>query len=140
MQKKIYHRIEWIHTLLYNQSKNRIICSLCCFIFLFDLFDWMKFGKEFKVHLEDTLPEWRDKYLRYKPLKKLLKSLPAHPSAAAAGDDSFQPPPHSELHDWFIRLLTEDLEKFNDFYVEQEEEFIIRFQVSFFSFLFWLSL
>nr|GMD51907.1 SPX domain-containing protein 4 [Ipomoea batatas] len=58
----------------------------------------MKFGKEFKVHLEDTLPEWRDKYLRYKPLKKLLK------------------------------LLTEDLEKFNDFYVEQEEEFIIRFQ------------
>ncbi|XP_019195563.1 PREDICTED: SPX domain-containing protein 4 [Ipomoea nil] len=88
----------------------------------------MKFGKEFKVHLEDTLPEWRDKYLRYKPLKKLLKSLPAHPSAAAAGDGSFQPPPPSELHDWFIRLLTEDLEKFNDFYVEQEEEFIIRFQ------------
>nr|GLL39196.1 SPX domain-containing protein 4 [Ipomoea trifida] len=89
----------------------------------------MKFGKEFKVHLEDTLPEWRDKYLRYKPLKKLLKSLPAHPSAGGGGgDDSFQPPPHSELHDWFIRLLTEDLEKFNDFYVEQEEEFIIRFQ------------
>ncbi|KAG6741764.1 hypothetical protein POTOM_055043 [Populus tomentosa] len=36
----------------------------------------MKFGKEFKTHLEETLPEWRDKFLCYKPLKKLLKQLP----------------------------------------------------------------
>jgi SPX domain protein involved in polyphosphate accumulation len=35
----------------------------------------MKFGKEFKTHLEETLPEWRDKFLCYKPLKKLLKQL-----------------------------------------------------------------
>ncbi|RAL40867.1 hypothetical protein DM860_008565 [Cuscuta australis] len=95
----------------------------------------MKFGKEFKEHLEETLPEWRDKYLRYKHFKKLLKSLPAPSSpsvnphaAAGAGGDSFRPPQPVDLHDWFIRLLREDLEKFNDFYVEQEEEFIIRFQ------------
>jgi SPX domain protein involved in polyphosphate accumulation len=37
----------------------------------------MKFGKEFKTHLEETLPEWRDKFLCYKPLKKLLKQLPS---------------------------------------------------------------
>ncbi|CAA0808291.1 SPX domain-containing protein 4 [Striga hermonthica] len=83
----------------------------------------MKFGKEFRIHLEETLPEWRDKYLSYKPLKKLLKNIPP-----AVTDN---PPPGRtlpELHDWFVRILNEELEKFNDFYVDKEEEFIIRFQ------------
>ncbi|KAL3525911.1 hypothetical protein ACH5RR_014283 [Cinchona calisaya] len=93
----------------------------------------MKFGKEFKTHLEETLPEWRDKYLCYKPLKKLLKNIPTsaadsttlHPPLPADGDN---PPPMLELQDWFVRILTEELEKFNDFYVDKEEEFIIRLQ------------
>ncbi|KAK4712431.1 hypothetical protein R3W88_006944 [Solanum pinnatisectum] len=79
----------------------------------------MKFGKEFTTHLEETLPEWRDKYLCYKPLKKLLKNLPP----TDGGDN---PPPH--LQDWFVRILNEELHKFNDFYVDKEEEFIIRLQ------------
>ncbi|KAL3378704.1 hypothetical protein AABB24_004566 [Solanum stoloniferum] len=79
----------------------------------------MKFGKEFTTHLEETLPEWRDKYLCYKPLKKLLKNLPP----TDGGDN---PPPH--LQDWFVRILNEELDKFNDFYVDKEEEFIIRLQ------------
>ncbi|KAL3346734.1 hypothetical protein AABB24_025267 [Solanum stoloniferum] len=79
----------------------------------------MKFGKEFTTHLEETLPEWRDKYLCYKPLKKLLKNLPL----TDGGDN---PPPH--LQDWFVRILNEELDKFNDFYVDKEEEFIIRLQ------------
>ncbi|EPS59264.1 hypothetical protein M569_15543, partial [Genlisea aurea] len=73
----------------------------------------MKFGKEFGIHLEETLPEWRDKYLSYKPLKKLLKSIP---------------PGSLPPEDWFLGILNEELEKFNDFYVDKEEEFIIRFQ------------
>ncbi|PIN04433.1 Protein involved in vacuolar polyphosphate accumulation, contains SPX domain [Handroanthus impetiginosus] len=80
----------------------------------------MKFGKEFRTHLEETLPEWRDKYLSYKPLKKLLKNIPA-----PAGVDG---PPLPELQEWFVRILNEELEKFNDFYVDKEEDFIIRFQ------------
>ncbi|KAL0450526.1 UNVERIFIED_CONTAM: SPX domain-containing protein 4 [Sesamum latifolium] len=36
----------------------------------------MKFGKEFYMHLARTIPDWRDKYLCYKLLKKLLKTLP----------------------------------------------------------------
>lgn len=91
----------------------------------------MKFGKEFSIHLEETLPEWRDKYLCYKPLKKLLKHIPS-----SAADNSLPPPPApaaaTELQDWFIRILNEELDKFNDFYVDKEEDFIIRFQVSFF--------
>lgn len=90
----------------------------------------MKFGKEFRIHLEETLPEWRDKYLRYKPLKKLLKTLPSDPSFNPPDDErgGGNPPPPSP--DFFIGLLNQELEKFNDFYVDQEEDFVIFFQVS----------
>ncbi|XP_047944304.1 SPX domain-containing protein 4-like [Salvia hispanica] len=81
----------------------------------------MKFGKEFRIHLEETLPEWRDKYLQYKPLKKLLKSIPPADNPPPDG-------PSPELHEWFVGILNEELEKFNDFYVDKEEDFIIRFQ------------
>ncbi|KAI7731333.1 hypothetical protein M8C21_011218 [Ambrosia artemisiifolia] len=82
----------------------------------------MKFGKEFGIHLEQTLPEWKDKYLCYKPLKKLLKRLP-NPSP----DHDLQP--HvPDLQHWFVTILNEELDKFNDFYVDKEEEFVIRFQ------------
>ncbi|GLT36198.1 hypothetical protein SLA2020_105920 [Shorea laevis] len=106
----------------------------------------MKFGKEFKTHLEETLPEWRDKFLCYKPLKKLLKNLPSSPTLdpqlvfvdttnTSATLDSHPHPqdsdstrPRIDLHYWFFRILNEELEKFNDFYVDKEEEFVIRFQ------------
>ncbi|XVE68178.1 hypothetical protein DITRI_Ditri09bG0048000 [Diplodiscus trichospermus] len=108
----------------------------------------MKFGKEFKTHLEETLPEWRDKFLCYKPLKKLLKNFPSSPSvdphlphhqpplfadptnnaAVTAVDHDHHQQPEVDLQDWFVRILNEELEKFNDFYVDKEEEFVIRFQ------------
>lgn len=84
----------------------------------------MKFGKEFRNHLEKTLPDWKDKFLCYKLLKKLLKNnLPRDAEAAAA------PPPLPELQERFVAILNEELEKFNDFYVDKEVDFIIRFQV-----------
>lgn len=91
----------------------------------------MKFGKEFSVHLEQTLPEWRENYLNYKLLKKLLKNIPR-----AADRDSAAPLlPLPELQVWFVAILCVELEKFNDFYVEKEEDFIISFQVLLFCFL-----
>ncbi|KAM7516760.1 hypothetical protein LguiA_006343 [Lonicera macranthoides] len=109
----------------------------------------MKFGKEFRIHLEETLPEWRDKYLCYKPLKKLLKNLPpttdeqnqhppppleasvdtlvVDPSGHVAPPEGGLPP-LAGLEEWFVNILSDELEKFNDFYVEKEEDFIIRFQ------------
>ncbi|CAN8256220.1 unnamed protein product [Cochlearia groenlandica] len=116
----------------------------------------MKFGKEFRTHLEETLPEWRDKFLCYKPLKKLLKYYPYYTSsssfAAAAADLDSDPiqsrpvfadttntspsaaaafpgvRPTEDLHGSFVRILNEELEKFNDFYVDKEEDFVIRLQ------------
>ncbi|KAL2528653.1 SPX domain-containing protein 4 [Forsythia ovata] len=88
----------------------------------------MKFGKEFTIHLEETLPEWRDKYLCYKPLKKLLKNIPAADPLPDGDGLALPRSPSVELHDWFVGILNEELEKFNDFYVDKEEEFIIRFQ------------
>ncbi|XP_011035795.1 PREDICTED: SPX domain-containing protein 4 [Populus euphratica] len=105
----------------------------------------MKFGKDFKTHLEETLPEWRDKFLCYKPLKKLLKQLP--PTLDSLNLDrpiNFQLHPHPppltgdvhgntnrplvDLQEWFVRILNEELDKFNDFYVDKEEDFVIRLQ------------
>ncbi|KAK6128839.1 hypothetical protein DH2020_037405 [Rehmannia glutinosa] len=83
----------------------------------------MKFGKEFRIHLEETLPEWRDKYLSYKPLKKLLKNIPVPAADNLPPDGTL-----SELQEWFVGILNEELEKFNDFYVDKEEDFIIRLQ------------
>ncbi|KAL8044109.1 hypothetical protein ABFX02_08G025300 [Erythranthe guttata] len=89
----------------------------------------MKFGKEFRMHLEKTLPSWRDKFLCYKVLKKLLKNVPAAADNPPRGVGAAVPMlPLPELHVWFVTILNEELEKFNDFYVEKEEDFIIRFQ------------
>ncbi|KAJ1398730.1 SPX domain [Sesbania bispinosa] len=95
----------------------------------------MKFGKEFKTHLEETIPEWRDKFLCYKPLKKLLKHhLPTTVAAAPTTPINLhlhllqQPSSSHLLQAWFLRILSQELEKFNDFYVDKEEDFVIRFQ------------
>ncbi|ONK60958.1 uncharacterized protein A4U43_C08F24520 [Asparagus officinalis] len=42
----------------------------------------MKFGKSLSNQIEETLPEWRDKFLSYKYLKKKLKLI------AVGGDRS----------------------------------------------------
>ncbi|KFK37305.1 hypothetical protein AALP_AA4G239900 [Arabis alpina] len=66
----------------------------------------MKFGKRIKEQIQESLPEWRDKFLRYKELKNLISS--------PATEESI-----------FIGLLNAEIDKFNAFFVEQEEDFII---------------
>ncbi|KAI4376666.1 hypothetical protein MLD38_014404 [Melastoma candidum] len=94
----------------------------------------MKFGKSLSIQIEETLPEWRDKFLSYKDLKKRLKLIDpkvgerpnkrlrveegAHDSVAEGGMT------REEVE--FIKLLEEEMEKFNAFFMEQEEEYIIR--------------
>ncbi|RZS14029.1 hypothetical protein BHM03_00045683 [Ensete ventricosum] len=76
----------------------------------------MKFGKDFRRYLEQTLPEWRDKFLPYKLLKKLIKHLPRPPQAEG-------PPRPTDA--WFAAVLNEQLKKFNDFFIDKEEDFVI---------------
>lgn len=92
----------------------------------------MKFGKSLSNQIEETLPEWRDKFLSYKDLKKKLKFLggggggdrPAK-RAKVDGEVAAGEAMTREEED-FVRLLEAELEKFNGFFVEKEEEYIIR--------------
>ncbi|CAN6302938.1 unnamed protein product [Urochloa humidicola] len=98
----------------------------------------MKFGKDFRNHLEETLPAWRDKYLAYKALKKLIKNLRAPepaafplppPPAAALGAGDAAGKGNVALGNWFASILDMELHKLNEFYMEKEEWYVIRLQV-----------
>ncbi|GMI89232.1 SPX domain gene 1, ARABIDOPSIS THALIANA SPX DOMAIN GENE 1 [Hibiscus trionum] len=96
----------------------------------------MKFGKSLSNQIEETLPEWRDKFISYKELKKKLKliepkSLERPNKRIKLDEDSVDA--GEKVGDGmsieetdFIRLLEKELEKFNSFFVEKEEEYIIR--------------
>lgn len=93
----------------------------------------MKFGKSLSNQIEQTLPEWQDKFLSYKELKKRLKLIPSktgdRPAKRLRFDDEFSVGMSKEEIN-FIQLLEDELEKFNNFFVEKEEEYIIRLKVT----------
>ncbi|RWW08979.1 hypothetical protein GW17_00027557 [Ensete ventricosum] len=91
----------------------------------------MKFGKDFRRYLEQTLPEWRDKFLPYKLLKKLIKHLPRPPQAEGPPRPTggAARPLAAVLDAWFAAVLNEQLKKFNDFFIDKEEDFVIWSQV-----------
>nr|WET17597.1 SPX4 [Phoebe bournei] len=98
----------------------------------------MKFGKSLNNQVEQALPEWRDKFLSYKELKKRLKEV----IQINGGESNKRPRLDREYGGemgeregdvrttWeemdFVRLLEEEIKKLNDFFVEKEEEYIIR--------------
>ncbi|KAL5547856.1 hypothetical protein UlMin_003087 [Ulmus minor] len=98
----------------------------------------MKFGKSLSNQIEETLPEWRDKFLSYKELKKKLKQIEpknggerpfkrprVEGSGSGSGDGGDNKETMSKEEIDFINLLEDELEKFNTFFVEKEEEYII---------------
>ncbi|KAB8106349.1 hypothetical protein EE612_040660 [Oryza sativa] len=70
----------------------------------------MKFGKLLKRQIEQSLPEWRDKFVSYKELKRIVASISRSPADEAA----------------FVAALAADIDKIDSFFLEQEEEFVIR--------------
>lgn len=95
----------------------------------------MKFGKSLSNQIEKTLPQWRDKFLSYKELKKKLKLVKP---AAKLGEEPLAKRPRidvgqmsKEESDFRISLENE-VHKFNAFFVEKEEECIIRLKVPIF--------
>ncbi|KAK2984109.1 hypothetical protein RJ640_018134 [Escallonia rubra] len=79
----------------------------------------MKFGKSLSNQIEETLPEWRDKFLSYKELKKRLKLIGGDDRPAkkrrvaeaarecAGGEDMTEEEEEAD----FVRLLEDELEK-----------------------------
>ncbi|XP_044444904.1 SPX domain-containing protein 3 [Triticum aestivum] len=74
----------------------------------------MKFGKRLKRQVEESLPGWRDQFLAYKRLKVLVRLVSGSSPHRAAAEAAF------------ARLLNDEVDRFNSFFLEQEEEFIIR--------------
>uniref|UniRef100_A0A0A9FHR7 SPX domain-containing protein n=1 Tax=Arundo donax TaxID=35708 RepID=A0A0A9FHR7_ARUDO len=95
----------------------------------------MKFGKSLSGQIVETLPEWRDKFLSYKDLKKRLKLIgggggterqPKRARREDASEDASAAAAMTPEEAEFMRLLEAELDKFNYFFVEKEEEYIIR--------------
>ncbi|KAK6941662.1 SPX domain [Dillenia turbinata] len=106
----------------------------------------MKFGKSLSNQIEETIPEWRDKFLSYKELKKRLKLIGNPKRERENGgedrdyDEEKRPEKRQRVEEEteteestmsreevdFEKLLEAELEKFNTFFVEKEEEYIIR--------------
>ncbi|OWM80177.1 SPX domain-containing protein 3 [Punica granatum] len=82
----------------------------------------MKFGKLLKQQIQETLPEWREMFLAYKELKKLVRLI------SASSPSSTHPDEHglSKGEAEFMYLLNHEIEKFNGFFMEKEEDFIIK--------------
>jgi len=84
----------------------------------------MKFGKRLKQQVQETLPDWRDKFLSYKELKKLVRLISSAPPFLNGSSE------YGKSEAEFVRLLDCEIDKFNAFFMEQEEDFIIRHEVS----------
>ncbi|KAL3616502.1 SPX domain-containing protein 3 [Castilleja foliolosa] len=80
----------------------------------------MKFGKRLKKQIEQSLPDWRDKYLSYKELKKLVKLISSAPRMVNGSSD------YGKAEAEFMYLLNNEIDKFNAFFMEQEEDFVIQ--------------
>ncbi|WCJ30285.1 SPX domain gene 2 [Euphorbia peplus] len=96
----------------------------------------MKFSKSLSVVIEDTLPDWRDQFLSYKLLKKQLKVIypkdgdkPPNKRSRfeSAGDDKTDGEVTKEVID-FVKLLEDEMEKFNSFIFDKEEDFVIKWK------------
>lgn len=109
----------------------------------------MKFWKSLSILIEETLPEWRDKFLSYKDLKKQLKLIYPEkqqqfncdgginkrrriegPEETDGGDCASSKEDNEEakqVND-FVKLLEDEIDKFNAFFLEKEEEYVIKWK------------
>lgn len=110
----------------------------------------MKFWKILRKLLDEIFPDWQDKFISYKDLKKQLGSIspPEKPKEDAVnrdgessnkrprlGDDRVDEEGREvtkEMKD-FLMLLEGEIKKFNCFFMDKEEEYIITFKVPIFS-------
>ncbi|KAL6511582.1 hypothetical protein OROGR_021179 [Orobanche gracilis] len=106
----------------------------------------MKFWKILRKLLDEMFPDWQDKFISYKDLKKELNTIsPMVETAKDVVDDEGERPSKlrrlgdgrmgegneglkdvtKEMKD-FVKLLEAEIKKFNGFFMDQEEEYIIK--------------
>lgn len=99
----------------------------------------MKFWKSLNNIIEETLPDWRDKFLSYKDLKKQLKLI--YPKQVNETERCNKRPRFDDLDrdddggggeevvmkevNDFVKMLEDEIDKFNAFFVDKEEEYVI---------------
>ena len=94
----------------------------------------MKFGKRLQRLLDDSIPQWRNQFIDYKSLKKALKHISFLPHDEEIFRNLHTKNPHDQRSHMlqgmdFIGLLNTEIDKMNSFFLEKEEEFVIRLQV-----------
>ena len=92
----------------------------------------MKFGKRLREEVEETIPEWKSEFISYKQLKKLLNQ---NDPDLRETNVCCKRPRFATLDclgvggKGFIRLFEGEIEKVNAFFVNKEEDYIIRIKV-----------
>ncbi|KAF5201561.1 Spx domain-containing protein [Thalictrum thalictroides] len=106
----------------------------------------MKFGKSLSNQIEETLPSWRDKFLSYKELKKRLKLIDSKQKKdygevdeersrkrlrlSSSDGENEEEEENKEIITRdeidFIRFIEAEIDKFNNFFVDKEEGYIIK--------------
>lgn len=111
----------------------------------------MKFWKILRKLLDEIFPDWQDKFISYKDLKKQLNSISPQsipPDDDVVDDDDERSKKRPRLGDDrvdvegkevtkemadFVMLLEGEIKKFNGFFMDKEEEYIITFKVTVYS-------
>ncbi|XP_022721113.1 SPX domain-containing protein 1-like [Durio zibethinus] len=91
----------------------------------------MKHGKKHRAEVAKSLPEWERKFMAYKALKKKVKLINPHSngkkrSRSGSGKFSDGNLPTDDMG--FILLLDRELDKINTFFIDKEEDYVIRFR------------
>mmetsp|Transcript_37329 Transcript_37329/g.83055 ORF Transcript_37329/g.83055 Transcript_37329/m.83055 type:complete len:323 (+) Transcript_37329:409-1377(+) len=87
----------------------------------------MKFCKVLESQAKD-IPELNHMFLRYKQLKKQIKAIPQHNREGNTSGDATNGGQLSAEEHEFLATLNEDLNRFNSFFIDQEESAVIKLQ------------
>lgn len=94
----------------------------------------MQFRKLLNKLIDEMMPDWRDKFLSYKDLKKQLKRVYSRDGRCnkrmklSTGDD-IEPAVDEKAVADFVKLCQEQTDKLNDFVLEKQEWYIIKLEV-----------
>lgn len=93
----------------------------------------MKFGKQIREIVASSYPEWGPNFMQYKELKKRIAGVRCESSESTSvsdgghivAEDSPEEAATFDAHLPFFELLTQEVEKVNEFFLDKEEDCII---------------